>query len=253
MSATELSVAIPSLTSRVGWAALNAVQLLFTIAVTAAGFPVAMLLRLAGPRAPLRMAAWYWAPLLLGGAGARLEVEGAGQVDWSRPLVLACNHQSVIDIVALFRAVPVPLRFVLKREMLQVPLVGWYARSMGMVFLDRGNARRARESLLSVKETLRGGAAFCAFPEGTRSRDGTVGPFRGGAFQLAIEAGADVVPVSIEGSGAVLRPAGFGVRPGLIRVRFGAPLATEALQPDDRQQLARRAHADVTALLAGHH
>lgn len=252
MSATELSVAIPSLPSRVGWAALNAVQLLFTIAVTAAGFPVAMLLRLAGPRAPLRMAAWYWAPLLLGGAGARLEVEGAGQVDWSRPLVLACNHQSVIDIVALFRAVPVPLRFVLKREMLQVPVVGWYAQAMGMVFLDRGNARRARDSLLAVKEAVRGGAAFCAFPEGTRSRDGTVGPFRGGVFQLAIEAGADVVPVSIEGSGAVLPPAGFGVRPGVIRVRFGAPLATNALRPDDRQQLARRAHADVTALLAGH-
>lgn len=251
MSATEFSFA-PSPSPRLGWNVLNALQLLFTIAVTAAGFPVAMLLRLAGPRAPLRMAAWYWAPLLLRGAGARLEVEGAEGIDWSRPLVLACNHQSTIDVVALFRAVPVPLRFALKRELAAVPVVGWYARAMGMVFIDRGNARNARGSLRAAVSRLRGPTAIAAFPEGTRSRDGSVAPFKGGAFQLAIEAGVPVVPVAIQGSGAVLATAGlFRVRPGTIRLRFGTPLATDGLSQQDRQALARRAHEAVTTLLAG--
>jgi len=249
MSAIDVSPSTP-LPSRLGWNALNALQLLFTIAVTAAGFPVAMLLRLTGPRLPLRMASWYWAPLLLGGAGARLQVEGAERVDWSRPLVLACNHQSMIDVVALFRAVPVPLRFALKRELAAVPVVGWYARAMGMVFIDRGNARNARGSLRAAVSRLRGAGAIAAFPEGTRSRGGSVAPFKGGAFQLAIEAGAPVVPVAIDGGGAVLPTAGFfRVRPGTIRVRFGTPLATDGLSQQDRQALARRAHEAVTALL----
>lgn len=249
MSATDFPAAA-SLPSRFGWPLLNALQLLFTIAVTAAGFPVAMLLRLAGTRLALRMASWYWAPLLLGGAGARLEVEGAERVDWSQPLVLACNHQSMIDIVALFRAVPVPLRFALKRELAAVPLVGWYARAMGMVFIDRGNARNARGSLRAAVARLRGATAIAAFPEGTRSRDGTVAPFKGGAFQLAIEAGAPVVPVAIAGSGAVLPTEGvFRVRPGTVRLRFGAPIETAGLSPQDRQALARRAQDAVVALL----
>jgi 1-acyl-sn-glycerol-3-phosphate acyltransferase len=249
MSAIELPDA-PSLPVRLGWGLLNALQLLFTVAVTAAGFPVAMLLRLGGARAPLRMASWYWAPLLLGGAGARLEVEGADGIDWSRPVVLACNHQSMIDIVALFRAVPVPLRFALKRELAAVPLVGWYARAMGMVFIDRGNARHARGSLRAAVARLRAASAIAAFPEGTRSRDGVVAPFKGGAFQLALEAGVPVVPVAIAGGGAVLPTEGlFRVRPGTIRVRFGAPLDTAGLSQQDRQALSRSAHAAVVGLL----
>ena len=99
---------------------------------------------------------------------------------------------------------------------------------------------------------LRGSVSVCAFPEGTRSRDGRVGPFKGGAFQLAIEAGAGVVPVAIEGSGKVLPAAGFRVRPGRIVVRVGAPLATQGLVAHDRNALAQQARAAVVALLAEH-
>lgn len=233
------------------WQALNALQLVFTAAWTAALFLPALTVRaIAGQAAALRMASRLWAPGLLRGAGAELRIEGLERVDWSRPLILACNHQSMIDVCALFRAVPVPLRFVLKRELAAVPVVGLYARTMGMVFLDRGNARKARDELLSATDALRTGAAFCAFPEGTRSRDGSVGAFKGGPFQWAIAAGVPVVPVAIDGSGAVLPAHGFRVRPGTIRVGFGTPLPTEGLPPEERRALAMRAQAAVTALHA---
>lgn len=240
--------------ARAGWLLLNAVQLAYTLLVTACGICVALLVLALSrrPQGPLRMASWYWAPALLGGAGARLEVEGADAIDWSRPLVLACNHQSIIDVCALFRAVPVPLRFVLKQEMAKVPFVGRYARALGMVFIDRGHPRDARRSLMAAVGLLRGGAVLCAFPEGTRSRDARVGPFKGGAFQLAIEAGAAVVPVAISGSGAVLPPWGFAVRPGTIRVRFGAPMETSGLAAHDRVALAARTREAVVALAGGH-
>ncbi len=237
--------------SRLGWGALNALQLAFTVAWTAVLIVPALAVRaFAGPGKALRMASRLWAPALLLGAGAELRVEGLEGVDWSRPLILASNHQSMIDVCALFRAVPVPLRFVLKRELAAVPIVGGYARAMGMVFLDRANPRKARDELLSAVGALRAGAAFCAFPEGTRSRDGRIAPFKGGPFQLAIAAGVPVVPVAILGSGEVLPANGFRVRPGAIRVRFGAPLPTAGLRAEDRRMLAARAQQAVAALNA---
>jgi 1-acyl-sn-glycerol-3-phosphate acyltransferase len=235
--------------SRFAWGALNALQLVFTLLVTVAGFPFALLVALvAGPRPALRMASTYWAPLLLGGAGAKLIVEGADTIDWSRPQVLVANHASMIDICALFRATPIPLRFLLKQEMSSMPIVGWYAGAMGMVFIDRGNARAARKRLSRAVETLHAGATLCAFPEGTRSKDGIVGAFKGGAFQLAIEAGVPVVPVHIEGSGSVLPPSGFSVRPGTIRLRFGTPIETQGMQAQERVALAQRARDAVMGM-----
>ena len=249
MSATSLPARRTHWPARIGWAGLNALQAMFTMLVTVAGFPIASLLGLlSGSRLPLRMAARYWAPLLFLGAGARLRVEGAERVDWSRPQVLVANHASMIDIPALFRAVPVPLRFVLKREIARVPFVGWYARLMGMAFIDRGNARDAKRRLGDAAEMLRDAATFAAFPEGTRSKDGTVGPFKGGALQLAIEAGVPVVRVAIEGAGRVLPPTGFSVRPGVILVRFGTPIETTGMTPQDRNALALRAREAVMAL-----
>ena len=232
------------------WLAFNAMQLVFTLLWTAGWITLALLLRaVGGERVPLRMAARCWAPGLLGGAGARLEVEGLDRVDWSQPHVLVANHQSIIDACALFRAVPAPLRFVLKQEMTRVPFVGWYARRMGMVFIERGNARSSPQRLRDAVALVRRGAHLCAFPEGTRSRDGSVGPFKGGVLQVAIAAGVPVVPVAISGSGAVLPAAGFRVRPGTIRLRIGVPIATAGMQVDARNALARRARDAVIDLL----
>jgi 1-acyl-sn-glycerol-3-phosphate acyltransferase len=238
--------------SRLAWALFNTLQLLFTLLWTAGWICLALLVRLlsGGRHWPLRMASRCWAPGLLRGAGARLEVHGMERIDWSQPHVFVANHQSMIDICALFRALPVPVRFVLKQELAKVPFVGWYARAMGMVFIERGSARSSARRLHAAVNVLRDGASVCAFPEGTRGR-GRVGPFKGGAFQLAIEAGVRVVPVAIEGSGGVLPAAGFRVRPGRIVVRLGEPLATQGLVPHERNVLAGQARDAVIALLEG--
>lgn len=235
------------------WSAFNLLQLVFTLLWTAACISAALAVHAVTGRRdlPLRMASWLWAPGLLGGAGAQVDVEGADAIDWSRPYMLVSNHQSVIDICALFHAVPAPLLFLLSRETMQWPFVGWYAKALGMPFIDRDNPRAAPASLRAAAQQVQGGMSLCLFPEGTRSRDGSVLPFRPAAFQAAIDAGVAVLPVALEGSGAVLPCSGlFAVRPGTIRVRFGQPLATTG---DDaiasRQALAARAHADVVALL----
>ena len=239
-----------------GWRAWNIVQLVFTIGWSAGCITLALLVLLltgGNRRIPLRMASRLWAPGLLVGAGAKLRVTGLQHVDFSKPHVFVANHQSMIDICALFRALPVPIRFVIKQELARVPFIGWYARAMGMVFIERGHAREAAQRLHGVVALVRAGESLCAFPEGTRSRDGSVGPFKGGAFQVALQAGVPIVPIAIEGSGKVLPASGFRVRPGIIRVRIGEPIATAGMHAGDRHALARRAHDAVATMHGGRH
>lgn len=238
-----------------GWRAWNIVQLVFTIGWSAGCITLALLVLLltgGNRRVPLRMASRLWAPGLLVGAGAKLRVTGLQHVDFSKPHVFVANHQSMIDICALFRALPVPIRFVIKQELARVPFIGWYARAMGMVFIERGHAREAAQRLHGVVALVRAGESLCAFPEGTRSRDGSVGPFKGGAFQVALQAGVPIVPIAIEGSGKVLPASGFRVQPGPIEVRIGKPIATAGLHAGDRHALARRAHDAVATMHGGH-
>lgn len=249
ISASPLGASREAAPLRWAWTAWNLLQLLFTLAWTGGLIALALLVQaLSGdPRRPLRMASRLWAPGLLGGAGARFEVEGAERIDWAQPAMLVANHQSMIDICAMFRAVPVPLRFLLKKEMTRVPMVGRYARRTGMLFVDRGDRRAGIRMIHDATAMLRDGRTLCIFPEGTRSRDGRVGEFKGGAFQAAIAAGVPVVPVAIHGAGAVLPVTGlFRVRPGRIVVRFGTPLATEGA---DRNTLAATAQREVERML----
>ena len=238
---------------RLVWGLHNALGFLFTLVWTAGWISLSLLVLLLTRRRDiaLRMAARCWAPALLAGTAARLVVEGADDIDWSRPRLLVSNHQSIIDICALFRAVPVPLHFLLKQEMTKVPFVGWYARACGMLFIERDNPRAGPRLRREAAALLREGHTLCLFPEGTRSRTGVVAPFKGGAFQSAIDAGVEVLPVAIEGAGAVLPPDGFRARPGVITVRFGTPIPTagEASDAAARQALADAAHASVQALL----
>ena len=236
---------------RAAWSAWNTLQSIYTIAWTTGCITLALLVLLlcgGNRRIPLRMASRLWAPGLLIGAGATLRVEGLDRVDFSRPHVFVANHQSIIDICALFRALPVPIRFVIKQELAKMPFIGWYARAMGMVFIERGHAREAVERLHAVVSLVRAGDNLCAFPEGTRSRDGLVRPFKGGAFQVALQAGVPVVPIAIDGSGAVLPASGFRVRPGTITLRIGEPIPTVGLHAGDRHALAQRAHDAVAAM-----
>jgi 1-acyl-sn-glycerol-3-phosphate acyltransferase len=243
----------PSGLARLAWRSWNALQLAFTIAWTACCICLAQAVLAIGGgnrRAPLKMASRLWAPGLLIGAGAKLQVEGLERVDFSKPHVFVANHQSMIDVCALFRALPVPIRFVIKQELERVPFIGWYARSMGMIFIKRGRAREAAERLHGIVALVRGGDSLCAFPEGTRSRDGSIRPFKGGAFQVALQAGVPVVPIAIDGSGEVLPLSGFRVRPGTITVRIGDPIPTTGLRIGDRHALAQRAHDAVAAMHA---
>jgi 1-acyl-sn-glycerol-3-phosphate acyltransferase len=118
-------------------------------------------------------------------------------------------------------------------------------RAGGMIAIDRSNGPEAIETLRRSAEIVAAGATVCAFAEGTRSRTGSIGPFKKGAFMLALQAQVPVVPVAIEGARKALLPDGFHVRPERVRVRVGKPIPTAGRTDADRDTLIAEARAEV--------
>ncbi len=197
---------------------------------------------------PLAMARWLWAPPLIRGTGSRIALEPLPDVDWSRPHIFVMNHQSMFDIPCAFAALPANLRFVAKHSLRHVPFIGWYMAFTGMIFVNRRNRQEAVRSLHLAGQRIREGANILAYPEGTRSHDGSILPFKKGPFVLAIEAGVPIIPVAIEGSGDVLPRDGFRIRPRVVRMKVGQPIETAGLKSKDRDELLRRTRDAIIAL-----
>jgi 1-acyl-sn-glycerol-3-phosphate acyltransferase len=202
------------------------------------------------PSLPLRFARDYWAPGMLWLSGAQLRVEGSPAALADRPAIYVMNHQSSLDIPAAFAVLPVDLRFIAKHTLRRVPFLGWFMSWTGMVFVDRSNSTQAVGTLNAAAERVRGGISLLAYPEGTRSRDGSILPFKKGPFVLALQAGVPIVPIAIAGSRecmpAHLRP----FRPGVVRMAIGEPISTAEMTMGQRDELVRRARDAVVALHA---
>jgi 1-acyl-sn-glycerol-3-phosphate acyltransferase len=237
---------------RIFWLLINASQALFTVLWSAVWIPLALLTATVtrSRKAGLAFAHRIWSPGLLWAAMARLEVQGSERYTGGGPYFFVANHQSWLDIPALFVALRLPVLFVAKRELARVPFLGRYIATMGMVFIDRGHRQDSARSVGQATERLQEGWSVVSFPEGTRSRDGKVHAFKTATFAAAIEAGVPVVPVGIEGAGRVLPPEGWHPRPGPIRLLFGEPIPTSGLDRTQRSDLAEHAQWEVEALLA---
>jgi 1-acyl-sn-glycerol-3-phosphate acyltransferase len=184
-----------------------------------------------------RRLARLWARLLLRGLGVRVEVTGSGNVP-SGPAVYAANHGSALDIPILFGYLPVDFRIIHKRSLYLIPVVGWNLYLAGHVGIDRGNAFRARRSLKAAAGRIHAGTSVAVFPEGTRSPDARVRPFKRGTFVLALDAQVPVVPLSLAGVKRVAPRGLFSLKPGTVRLCIHAPVATDGLGPEAAESLA---------------
>ena len=193
----------------------------------------------------------FWSRAVLSLAGVRVRVTGGDRVDWSQPVVVVANHQSWFDVFAMAAWLPGKGRFVAKQELGRIPIFGRAWKACGHISLDRSDRSRAIASLRSVAQRVREEKlAVILFPEGTRSPDGRMQPFKKGAFVLALDTGVPVVPIGISGSRAVMPKGSFRIRSGEIELRIGDPLSVEGLDVEARDALLRASEAAVGALLA---
>lgn len=206
---------------------------LFT-AVLGAISLVASLLDRSG-RAP-HACARLWSRLILLVSRTRVEVRGA--LPGVGTCVYASNHQSIYDIPILFSAIPRELRIVAKDSLGGVPFVGWHLRLAGHLLVDRRSPGAG--ILKRMRRLVAEHTSLIVFPEGTRSRDGRIGRFKGGVFLLAIEHGLPIVPVTVDGSVRVMTRGDLTVRPGRVVVTIHEAVPTSGLGRDDARALADR-------------
>jgi 1-acyl-sn-glycerol-3-phosphate acyltransferase len=155
------------------------------------------------------------------------------------------NHQSIVDIWVILSFVPPNTRFVAKQELFRIPIFGWALRATGCVPINRGNRTEAIRGLEVAAERIRAGRSVVLFPEGSRSRDGSLGAFKKGAFYLSLQAGVPVVPVAINGSFDVVPPGTIRVRPGPVHVFVEPAVDVEPFRPEDQAGLMNLVHRTI--------
>lgn len=188
-----------------------------------------------------RCAQW-WSRLILITTGVTVDVVGLEQLTPGATYVFVANHQSIYDIPVLFASVPFQLRIIAKESLGRFPILGWHLRRSGHMLVDR--RRPDRQGIFRWATSLPArGLSLIVFPEGTRSRDGYVAPFKAGSFFPAVQTGIPIVPLSVVGSRHVMRKGELTTRPGHVRLIVHPPIAVQANAeptPDVMRELATR-------------
>lgn len=175
----------------------------------------------------------FWSRVLLALSGVRVDLKGRENIPSGRAVIFVSNHQGAFDIPALQAFLPVQFRWVAKKSLFRIPVIGWSMSLAGYVGIDRDNPVEAMKNMEEASEKIRKGTSVLIFPEGTRSGSGRLLPFKRGAFVLAKKSGVPVVPVAINGTSDIMRRGGFLIRPSRVRIRIGKPVP--AGQSDEKE------------------
>jgi len=178
-----------------------------------------------------------WARIILFLSGVRARVYGLENITSDGPQIYMANHQSDFDIFITLAYIPGQFRWIAKKELYRIPFFGAAMKRAGYIPIDRFNRERAIVSLDEAAETVRKGTSLMTFPEGTRSRDGTIKPFKKGLFYLALQAGVSIVPITIIGSGSIMPKRSLRVRPGEIILVVDTPIDPKAYSHETREEL----------------
>jgi len=192
--------------------------------------------------------AGVWTALAL--VGIRSRIVGREHLPKGRAYVCCSNHESNVDPLVLFHGINPRFRILFKAEMQKVPVLGRAMLLAGYIPVDRANPEQAIPALDRGARSLGDGNSFLTFPEGTRSRTGSLLPFKKGGFIMAIKAQAPIVPVAVQGSRAAMAKGSAIIRPVMVSVRIGEPVETSGYTIEDRDQVIAEVRRRIEAMLA---
>ena len=166
-------------------------------------------------------------------SGMKVRVRGREQIDPRGTYVFIANHRSYLDTATLFCYAHPRMGLLAKKELLKIPIFGWGMGFVNIMAIDRSNRERAFQTVRAATERIRSGISFGVFAEGTRARPGELLPFKKGAFYMAIEAGAPIVPVAIKNTDLLMGKGAGTARPGTIEMTLLPPVTTAGLKSDE--------------------
>ncbi|MFW6147289.1 MAG: lysophospholipid acyltransferase family protein, partial [Thermodesulfobacteriota bacterium] len=153
-----------------------------------------------------------WSRALLKICGVRVHMEGLERIRTNTAYVYIPNHTSFFDIFSLLAYLPADFKFILKEELMRIPILSWGMKKAGYISISRASPAKARRTLRGAVEMIKRGTSLVIFAEGTRSHDGRLQQLKRGAFQLAMASGAPIVPVAIKGGTKIMAKGSFTVR-----------------------------------------
>jgi 1-acyl-sn-glycerol-3-phosphate acyltransferase len=183
-------------------------------------------------------------------SGTRVVTEGLERLSDPRNTVVMSNHVSLLDAPVLFQVLGVDFKAVTKKEVFAAPFFGAVLRMAGFIEVDRSDREQARRAMDRTALSLREGACFLVFPEGTRSRTGEMGAFKKGAFVAAMESGSRILPVALTGTRELMPKGRFAIRPGTVRVRVLDPVDAGSYSYADRDRLIGEVKRRIAEALA---
>jgi|TARA_B110000914_G_scaffold65996_1_gene57630 1-acyl-sn-glycerol-3-phosphate acyltransferase len=191
-----------------------------------------------------------WSALILNGMGLVRKVAYEADIPWDRPYVVVANHSSELDIMVTYRLVKSPTVFIGKIELTRIPLFGFFFKRSS-ICVDRKSLASAREVMAQSSDCLTKGLNMCIYPEGGIPKNPAMllGPFKRGAFKLAIEHGADILPITFGGHRQHFPDLLKGGKPGVIRATVHKPIATKGMTQGDAQALSNSVHDVILSQL----
>ena len=190
-----------------------------------------------------------WSRLNLFLVGVCVRLTGLENISKGQPYIIMINHQSLFDVWALAGFLPIQMRWIVKKELRKVPLFGIACERMGQIFIDRKNPEQSHVELQVLKSKFKNGASAVFAPEGTRSPDGKLLPFKKGGFVMALRTGIPILPVTINGSRFCLPRSSIKFYPGVIRINVHKPVSVDGYTYDTKEKLMDLVRGTIEAKL----
>ena len=193
----------------------------------------------------LHKIARLWGQSILVVSRIKVSVKGLSHIDVKRPYIYMPNHQSNFDIPVLLGHLVVQFRWLAKKELFNIPIFGRAMRKAGYISIDRNDRESAFQSLEIAAQKIKDGVSVLIFPEGTRSRDGKIRPFKKGGFVMAIDSGVPIVPIVISGARGIMTKGKFRVNPGQISMMIQEPIDTATYTLETKEALMERVRRTI--------
>jgi 1-acyl-sn-glycerol-3-phosphate acyltransferase len=194
---------------------------------------------------PVHIIARIWSKSILFVSGIKVDVEGLANIDPGKSYIYMANHRSNFDIPVLLGCLPIQFRWLAKAELFKIPIFGRAMSGAGYVKIDRFNRKSAFRSIDEVAAKMKNGVSVIIFPEGTRSQDGSVKPFKKGGFIMAVDTGAPIVPIILRGTRSIMTKGSWRINPDKVVLSIEEPIDTSGFTRETKEDLIKKVRSVI--------
>lgn len=182
-------------------------------------------------------------------SGVKIEVTGVENIPKDKACLFVGNHNGFYDILTTYVTIPNPVGYVAKKEMIRYPFLNWWMMNIGCLFLDRKNIKEGLRTILKGVEQIKRGVSVFVFPEGTRSHDGKMLPFKEGSMKMAEKSKCPIIPVAITGTAEIFEHHLPRIKKGVVTIDYGTPIIIEDLEQNEKKFLGAYTREKIQEML----